>query len=239
MAREYPRCSLTDAGCPPGYDGDFAGQPLSWFHVSPVLSSTSQVALGSRDGQRWTGSQGSPAGRGTTTANGREEGFGPLPLRALIRKALAQFGVERPIIVAHSWGVLFALAHAVDHRAPTLGPCCCSPATTSPPGGSTWSSPHCLPSRSLAICCAIRSSSILAWITGPIVLKKLFEPSKGQVKRDFPFSMALRPSQIRATAEDAVQMVPAATSLARHYGQLTMRITIMAGRGDKIVAISP
>ena len=57
MAREYPRCSLADAGRATGYDGDFAGQPLSWFHVSPVLSSTSQVALGSRDGQRWTDSQ--------------------------------------------------------------------------------------------------------------------------------------------------------------------------------------
>src|SRR3954452_24411068 len=48
---------------PPGYDGDFAGQPLSWFHVSPVLSSTSQVALGSRDEQRWTGSQASECAR--------------------------------------------------------------------------------------------------------------------------------------------------------------------------------
>jgi len=70
-------------------------------------------------------------------------------------------------------------------------------------------------------------SPVLAWITGPIVLKKLFEPSKvtERVKRDFPFSMALRPSQIRATAGDAAQMVPAATCLARHYGRLTMPMT--------------
>jgi pimeloyl-ACP methyl ester carboxylesterase len=74
-----------------------------------------------------------------------------------------------------------------------------------------------------------------------MILKQVFAPSKvtERVKREFPFSMLLRPSQIRATAGDAAQMVPAATSLARHYGQLTMPIVIMAGRGDRIVAVSP
>jgi pimeloyl-ACP methyl ester carboxylesterase len=159
---------------------------------------------------------------------------------ALIRKALVQLGVEKPIIVAHSWGTLVALAHAVDHRADT--------------GALLLLSGYYFPTRRLDVVIAslpaipvigdllrYTISPILAWITGPIVLKKLFEPSKvtERVKRDFPFSMALRPSQIRATAGDAAQMVPAATSLARHYGQLTMPITIMAGRGDKIVAISP
>ena len=82
---------------------------------------------------------------------------------------------------------------------------------------------------------------LLGWLTGPFILKKVFQPSKvtERVKREFPFSMALRPSQIRATAGDAAQMVPAATALARQYRQLTMPVAIMAGRGDKLVAISP
>jgi pimeloyl-ACP methyl ester carboxylesterase len=157
-----------------------------------------------------------------------------------MRNALAQLGVEKPIIVAHSWGALVALAHAVDHRAET--------------GALLLLSGYYFPTRRLDVVIAslpaipvigdllrYTISPVLAWITGPIVLKKLFEPSKvtERVKREFPFSMALRPSQIRATAGDAAQMVPAATSLARHYGQLTLPITIMAGRGDRIVATSP
>ena len=38
---------------------------------------------------------------------------------ALIRKALALLGIDKPIIVGHSWGTLVALAHAVDHAAHT------------------------------------------------------------------------------------------------------------------------
>jgi pimeloyl-ACP methyl ester carboxylesterase len=49
--------------------------------------------------------------------------------------------------------------------------------------------------------------------------------------------MTLRPSQIRAVAEDSVFMVPAAAALRRHYGELTETpLTILAGEGDKIVA---
>jgi pimeloyl-ACP methyl ester carboxylesterase len=151
---------------------------------------------------------------------------------ALIRKALAKLGVEKPIIVGHSWGALVALAHAVDHRADT--------------GALLLLSGYYFPTRRFeAVIASLPAipvighvlrytiSPILGWLTGPIVLKKLFEPSEvtERVKREFPFSMALRPSQIRATAGDAAQLVPAATSLARHYGQLGMPIAIMAQGG--------
>jgi pimeloyl-ACP methyl ester carboxylesterase len=159
---------------------------------------------------------------------------------ALFRKALAQLGVDKPIIVGHSWGTLVALAHAVDHAAHT--------------GALLLLSGYYFPTRRLdAVVASLPAipiigdllrhtiAPILGWLTGPLVLKKVFEPSKvpERVKREFPFSMLLRPSQIGATAGDAAQMVPAATSLARHYEQLAIPVAIMAGRGDKIVAISP
>src|SRR3954467_2734523 len=39
----------------------------------------------------------------------------------LLHKALRQLGVERPVIVGHSWGTLVALAFAVRHQADTAG----------------------------------------------------------------------------------------------------------------------
>jgi len=159
---------------------------------------------------------------------------------ALIRKTLSQLSVEKPVIVAHSWGTLVALAHAVDHAADT--------------GALLLLSGYYFPTKRLdAVLASLPAvpfigdllrytiSPILGWLTGPMILKQVFAPSKvtERVKREFPFSMLLRPSQIRATAGDAAQMVPAATSLARHYGQLAMPIVIMAGRGDRIVAVSP
>jgi pimeloyl-ACP methyl ester carboxylesterase len=40
---------------------------------------------------------------------------------ALFAKALAQLGVERPIVVGHSWGTLVALALALDHPQSVAG----------------------------------------------------------------------------------------------------------------------
>ena len=45
----------------------------------------------------------------------------------------------------------------------------------------------------------------------------------------------LRPGQLRANAEDAALMIPAAASLRKRYGELTMPVTILAGAADKIV----
>ena len=39
----------------------------------------------------------------------------------LLHRALAQLGVERPVVVGHSWGTLVALAFAVRFRADTAG----------------------------------------------------------------------------------------------------------------------
>ncbi len=48
-------------------------------------------------------------------------------------------------------------------------------------------------------------------------------------------SLALRPSQIRATSMDGALMIPGALGLRRHYGDLRMPVLIMAGSGDKVV----
>jgi pimeloyl-ACP methyl ester carboxylesterase len=69
------------------------------------------------------------------------------------------------------------------------------------------------------------------------VVKAMFAP------RDIPpgffvavsREMMLRPSQIRANAEDAAFMMPAAASLAARYSELRLPVTIMAGAADKVV----
>jgi pimeloyl-ACP methyl ester carboxylesterase len=47
--------------------------------------------------------------------------------------------------------------------------------------------------------------------------------------------MAIRPSQIRATAEDGALMIPAAIALQDRYKDLKLPVVIMAGQGDKVV----
>ncbi|MFM0204897.1 hypothetical protein PQR53_34295 [Paraburkholderia fungorum] len=50
-----------------------------------------------------------------------------------------------------------------------------------------------------------------------------------------PREMLLRPVQIRAEAEDAAFMIPAAAQLSAHYSDLRMPVSIFAGAKDKVV----
>ena len=77
--------------------------------------------------------------------------------------------------------------------------------------------------------------SRLLW---PALLRKVFGPRPVPEKfKGFPKEMALRPSQIRASAAEAALMVPAAISHAGEYGSLAMPVTIIAGNEDQLIDI--
>jgi pimeloyl-ACP methyl ester carboxylesterase len=75
----------------------------------------------------------------------------------------------------------------------------------------------------------------MAW---PLLTKLLFGPARTPAKFDaFPKEMALRPSQIRASAGEAALMVPDAILSRGEYGKLKMPVAIIAGTGDRVVGI--
>jgi pimeloyl-ACP methyl ester carboxylesterase len=53
----------------------------------------------------------------------------------------------------------------------------------------------------------------------------------------FPKEMAVRPSQIRASAAETALMVPAAFSSAKTYDEFAMPIIIIAGEEDRLIDI--
>jgi pimeloyl-ACP methyl ester carboxylesterase len=63
------------------------------------------------------------------------------------------------------------------------------------------------------------------------VFRKLFAPAavSARFQAKFPTELSLRPSQLKASAEDTVAMTPSAAALAKRYGELKMPIVIMAG----------
>jgi pimeloyl-ACP methyl ester carboxylesterase len=157
-----------------------------------------------------------------------------------IRKALFRLGVEKPLVVGHSWGTLVALAYAIQHPAQTAA--------------ILLLSGYYFPTRRLDVAFASLPAipivgdilrytiwPLLGWLAGPLLLKAIFAPTHvtERFKAEFPFSMALRPSQIRATAADSALMVSAADSLSARYRELSIPVAIMAGWGDKLVHIQP
>lgn len=152
----------------------------------------------------------------------------------LFYNALHQMGVERPIVVGHSWGTLVALAMALDYpkyvRAITLV--------------SGYYYPSARPDVALLSAPAIPGiGHLLRYTVAPLVgrmmwprlIKRMFAPAAVPERfREFPKWMALRPAQLGASAEETAMMVPAANRLSKRYGELTMPIALIAGEGDKI-----
>jgi pimeloyl-ACP methyl ester carboxylesterase len=68
------------------------------------------------------------------------------------------------------------------------------------------------------------------------MLQKVFGPSAVPKKFDrFPEEMAVRPSQIRASAAEAALLIPSAHALKNGYRLLKMPVAIVAGAQDRVV----
>jgi pimeloyl-ACP methyl ester carboxylesterase len=161
----------------------------------------------------------------------------PAAQAKLIKLALAQIGVSSAIIVGHSWGASVAVAMALEYPSLARGLVLASgyyyPTLRADAAASL--------APSLPLIGDILSHTLLpllSRITWPLMMAKLFGPrSIPQEFKAFPKEMALRPSQVRASAEESALMVPDAFMLRKQYANLTMPVIILAGEQDKLVDI--
>lgn len=153
----------------------------------------------------------------------------------LIHLALRELGIDQPVVVGHSWGTLVTLALALDYpgqvRAiallggyyyPSLRLDAFANALAAVPViGTVW--------RHTA-------APLLGRLLWPVMAKQIFSPAPVPPRFDqLPPWMALRPSQLQATAAENGLMVPAAARLAKRYGELTLPVALVAGVGDKLI----
>jgi pimeloyl-ACP methyl ester carboxylesterase len=155
----------------------------------------------------------------------------------LIAQALEQIGVERAVVVGHSWGTLVALAMALEYPERVSGLVLLS--------GYYFGTarPDVVPASAPAIpvigdLMAHTISPLLGRALAPVAVKASFAPAPISDKfADLPVAMTLRPSQVRATAGDTALMVPTAIALSQRYGELKLPIIVMAGEGDLIAQV--
>ncbi len=166
----------------------------------------------------------------------RDRLWTPFAQARAIHAALRRLGVERPIVVGHSWGTLVTLALALDfprdvrsivllsgYYFPTLR---LDVPLLSPPAIPV-----------IGDLMRYTISPLLGRLLAPGIIRKVFAPSpvSPRFAAGFPVDMSLRPSQIRASAEDTAFMVPSAMALDRRYRELRLPAVIVAGSGDRIV----
>jgi pimeloyl-ACP methyl ester carboxylesterase len=153
----------------------------------------------------------------------------------LIGSALHRLGVTHAIVLGHSWGASVAVALALKYPKlvqglvlasgyyyPTLRPDIIGLSAPAAPFVGDVLGHSVAPIVSRAI-----------W---PLLMAKIFGPQSVPPKfAGFPKEMAVRPSQIRASAAESALMIPGAFELQDQYATLKMPVSIVAGEGDRLI----
>jgi pimeloyl-ACP methyl ester carboxylesterase len=155
----------------------------------------------------------------------------------LIEGALAQIGVSKAIILGHSWGASVAVALALKFPDLVSGLVLASGYyyPTVRPDVLALSGPA-IPVVGDIVANTI-SPVISRWMW-PVMLEKIFGPRSVPKKfENFPKELALRPSQIRASAAESALMIPDAVHFRNRYSELKMPVVIIAGEQDRLIDI--
>ncbi len=153
----------------------------------------------------------------------------------LFREALGRLGVQRAIVLGHSWGASLAVALAIRH--PSLVEALVLASGYYFPTARTDATASLAPAMpGLGDVMSYTISPIFGRLMWPVMLRKLFGPRAVPEKfADFPKAMAVRPAQMRASAAEAALMVPAAFVAAKTYGEIAMPTIIIGGEDDRLI----
>jgi pimeloyl-ACP methyl ester carboxylesterase len=153
----------------------------------------------------------------------------------LVNAALEKLGASRAIILGHSWGAMVALALALHHPQAVRGLVLASGYYFPAARADVFA----MSAPALPLLGHVLSYTVwplLSRLLWPLLLRRTFGPNAVPRKFDsYPEEMAVRPSQIRASAAESALMMPGASNLRRQYDRLRMPVVIIAGVGDKVV----
>ena len=170
------------------------------------------------------------------TARPRGRIWHPGAQARVIREAMDELGLHRPVLVAHSWATLVALAMALRYpraiRSLVLIAGYYHPSfRLDVPLLATPGLPVLGPVLRWTI------TPLLARLAFPAMVKHIFAPSRvpERFRRAFSKELALRPRQLAAAGGETGLMIPAAAFYRRRYRRLAIPALVVAGTADRIV----
>ena len=156
----------------------------------------------------------------------------------LLRTALQQIGVSHSLVLGHSWGASVAIALALDHPDMVRGLILESGYYY----GSVRADVVLMSGPALPLIGDILRYTVsppVARLLWPSMIRKLFSPAPvAATFEGVPSEMAIRPSQLRASAAESALMIPDALAVQNRYAELSMPVAIVAGAGDKMVDLA-
>ncbi len=154
----------------------------------------------------------------------------------MIDEALGKLGVDRAIVVGHSWGGALAPAMAINHPARVAGLVMLSPVTHRWAGGVAWY--HNLGATPVV---GRLFAHTLALPTGLLMLKAgargafLPQAMPDNYVRDTGVALLLRPREFLANARDMATLKDAVTAQMPRYAEIKTPVVILHGDVDKSV----
>lgn len=211
-----------------------SGNVRDWtFDFVDRVSDRYRVIMLDRPGLGWTGRLSGKSGAWNAQAET------PLEQAALLQKAAAIVGIDRPIVVGHSYGGAVAMAWALRQPKETAAVVMLGGVSNPWPGdlgwtytviGSTWGGAVLVPVISAFVPRSYVDASVEA-IFRP-------QPAPAGYTDYVGAGLVLRRESMRANAQQVNGLYPHILKMSKHYGDLTMPFEIVHGDADTIVPLS-
>jgi pimeloyl-ACP methyl ester carboxylesterase len=210
------------------------GSDVVFLHGNGTMAEDMALALFDRAGESWHAVAFDRPGFGYSERPSKASSMqGQV---AILRAAAKAMGLRRPVLVGHSWGAPAALAWALEAPGEVGGVVVLS----------GWYFPTTRPDfmpmmgPAVPVLGDILAGTVLQPVDRlllPNLLSRIFEPNPISPSfQRMPFELMLRPSQIKAAAEDTASLIPGVAGMAPRYGTLaSMPVAILAGEADRIV----
>ena len=162
--------------------------------------------------------------------------WGPFEQAKLFLRAFSLLGIERPIVVGHSWGTLVALALALEDPEKAAGLVLLSGYYYPVPRAHANAlAPFGFP----IVGDVLRHTALLfgGHLMASNAVRRVFAPCAvpERFRELYSIPHALRPSQMHAVAEEAEMLVDSARTFGELYKELNVPVSLIAGSDDRIV----
>ena len=215
-------------------------QPLGTvllLHGASGSSADPMLVLGRRLAERYRVVAVDRPGHGWSDRIGGAAMASPARQADVIGEALTRIGVERAIVVGHSWSGALATALALDHPDRVTSLVLLAPVSHPWPGGGiAW---YYNPTTAPVIGTLV--SRVLATPLGLFALRPaaaaVFSPQEppADYVEAARVSLVLRPRTFHANAEDVAGLHAFVTGQSRRYGAIRAPTVIISGEADRIV----
>lgn len=166
----------------------------------------------------------------------RDRAWTPEAQAELFAEVFQRLDVKRPVVLAHSWATLIGVSLALRPTADLQGLVLVSGYYFPTPWAGLWClSLPAVPVVGDILCYTI--APLLGWLLMPRMVRVNFSPRAvpESFLRLFPKSLAMRPPQMRAVAEETALLIPATLRLQHRYKEVTCHVAAITGEGDKVV----